>query len=386
MSLVRRDFLRLSAMAGAAAALGACDGTADDTAAGAGSNDGVRPLRVLVLGGTGFIGVHQVEYARSRGHAVTMFNRGLTNPQLFPDVPRLVGDRDGDLAALASGEWDVVIDNSATVPRLVKDTCDLLSDRVGRYVYTSSTGVYYPYLSAGLDENAPLQQLEDPTVEEVNGLTFGGLKALCEQQVRDSFGDRALVVRPVLIGGPWDYTDRSIYWPTRMARGGNVLAPGDGSDSWQLIDARDLSGWMIRMAEAGESGTYNAVGPEQDTTFAQALDEIRAAVAPDGTELHWAETDFLLEHQVRPWSEMCGWIPPRDDYVGMTAIDGRAAWAKGLTCRTTGESARDVLAWHAQPRRREGPAATPFERQAEPVAGLAADKEARVLEAWGARA
>ncbi len=378
MSLARRDFLRISATAGAAAALGACGREAET------SDRGGRPLQVLVLGGTGFIGIHQVEYAWARGHDVTLFNRGRTNPHLFPDVRKLVGDRDSDLSALETGEWDVVIDNSATVPRRVRDACRLLSDRVGRYVYTSSSGVYYPYLDTGLAEDAPVQQLDDPTVEEVNGLTFGGLKALCEQEVRDAFGDRALIIRPVLIGGPWDYTDRSTYWPTRLARGGDVLAPGDGSDSFQLIDARDLTGWMVRMAENGESGTYNAVGPDRPTTVAQALGEMRDAVASEGTELHWADTDFLLDQGVRPWSEMTCWIPPRDDYVGMTSIAGDAAWAKGLTCRSYADSARDVVAWHARPRHRSGPAATPFERQAEPVAGLAAEKETRVLEAWRA--
>jgi len=390
MTLDRRDFLRRSALAGAAVGLGGgvgsligCGPTTDASESPADASQ--RSLRILILGGTGFIGIHEAEYAMSRGHEVTLFNRGLTNPHLFPNLEKLQGDRDGDLTALEGRTWDVVIDNCATVPRRIREAAAVLRDATDLYVYVSSSGVYYPYLAAGLHEESPTQVLDDPTVEEVTGGTFGGLKALCEEAVHEAYPGRAMVVRPVLISGPWDYTDRSIYWPMRMARGGEVLAPGDGTDPFQLIDARDLTAWMVRMAEASGTGTYNCVGPESPMTMAGALEEI-AQVSASPVTLTWADTDFLLEHEVAPWGEMCTWIPPRGDYVGMTQIDGRKAWAKGLTCRSQLETARDILAWHSEPGRREGPTRTRYEMQAEPVAGLAAEKETRVLEAWHALA
>lgn len=390
MTLDRREFIRRSALAGAAlglggaaAALPGCSPGAEDAEHAAG---GGRPsLRILILGGTGFIGIHETEYALGRGHEVTLFNRGLTNPQLFADLEKLRGDRDGDLSALSGRSWDVVIDNSATVPRRIRQAAELLRDATDLYVYVSSSGVYYPYREAGLNEDSPTQVLDDPETEEVTGETFGGLKALCEQAVHAAYGARALIVRPVLISGPWDYTDRSIYWPRRLAAGGEVLAPGDGGDPFQLIDARDLTSWMVRMAEAGETGTFNAVGPRSPSSIADALTEM-SAVSEDGVRLTWADTDFLLDQGVAPWSELCCWIPPRDEYLGMTQIDGARAWAKGLTVRSQLETARDILAWHAEPGRRGRPAATRYEIQPEPVAGLAADKEARVLAAWHAQA
>lgn len=386
MRVSRRGFLRASAAlglgAGATSLLGCRPGEGSAGRTGEGATES---LRILVLGGTGFIGIHQVEYAQARGHEVTLFNRGLTNPHLFPGLEKLRGDRDGDLAALTGRTWDVVIDNCATVPRRITEAAQTLRDATDLYVYVSSSGVYYPYTEPGLHEGSPTQLLDDPTVEEVTGETFGGLKALCEEAVREAYGDRALIVRPVLIGGPWDYTDRSIYWPVRLARGGEVLAPGDGSDPFQLIDARDLTAWMVRMAEAGETGTYNCVGPDEATTMADALGQM-SEVAEQPVHLTWADTDFLLEHDVAPWGEMCAWIPPRGDYTGMTRIDGSQAWAKGLTCRPLAETARDIVAWHRTPRHREGPAATRYERQAEPAAGLAPDKERRVLSEWHALA
>ncbi len=388
MALDRRDFLRRSALAGAALGLGGGTssllGCAQPGDANQGQADQARSLQILILGGTGFIGIHEAEYAMSRGHEVTLFNRGLTNPNLFPGLEKLRGDRDGDLSALAGRRWDVVIDNSATVPRRIDDAAAILADATDRYVYVSSSGVYYPYLEAGLTEESQTQVLEDTTTEEVNGETFGGLKSLCEDAVHRAYGDRALVVRPVLISGPWDYTDRSTYWPSRLARGGEVLAPGDGTDPFQLIDARDLTGWMVRMAEAGEMGTYNAVGPQSPMTMRDALTEM-AAVASSEVSLAWADTDFLLEQDVAPWGEMCCWIPPRGDYLGMTQIDGSKAWAKGLTVRSQLETAQDILAWLDEPGRRGESAATRFEMQPEPAAGLDADKEARVLGAWHAR-
>ena len=341
-------------------------------------------MKILILGGTIFVGRALVAAARERGHEVTLFNRGLTNPHLFPELEKLQGDRDGkvgDLSALEGRRWDVVIDNSATVVRRAREMSALLRDAVDFYVYTSSSGVYYPYVEPGANESSAVQQITDPDAEEVDGGNFGGLKALCEKAVDDVFAGRSLVIRPVLISGPWDYTDRSIYWPLRFARGGRILCPGDGSDSFQLIDARDIADFVIRMAEEKKTGTYNLVGPEREITVADAFNQMRA-IAPPDSEFVWADTDFLLEQEARPWSELTCWFPPRGDYTGFTRISGSKAWEAGLRCRPLLETARDTVAWDQEPRARRHDAPTPFGRQKEPVAGLASNKERSILEAW----
>ncbi|MDX1578251.1 MAG: NAD-dependent epimerase/dehydratase family protein, partial [Gemmatimonadota bacterium] len=339
-----------------------------------------EPRRILILGGTRFIGPHQVKYALDRGHEVSIFTRGITEPPFYHDyferVEHLIGDRDDDLAALESGEWDAVIDNSASVPRWVEQSAGLLADRAERYLFVSSISAYADYEEVGLTEDYPLAELEDPAVEEVTGATYGGMKALCEEKAREAFGEDAIVVRPGLIVGPGDNTDRWTYWPVRIDRGGEVLAPNSPDDPVQNIDARDLSEWMVRLVEEpGHGGTYNGTGPAAPQTFGGMLGGIRSALDADAS-FTWVATDFLEEHGVSPWGHMTNWIPPVGSARGMLQVSIDRALAHGLTFRPLADTARDTLAWWKT---------LPEERRAEPRAGLPSELEAEVLAAWHAR-
>ncbi len=241
-----------------------------------------RPLKILILGGTGFIGPHIVNAAIARNHSVTLFNRGKSDPDLFAGVETIIGDRNDNIEGLKGREWDIVIDNSANLPRWVRATGELLSDHVGAYLFTSSVSVYSDYATVGQHESAPTIVLDDPTVEEVTGATYGGLKALSEQTTQDIYGDRAIIVRPTLIIGPRDKTDRFTYWPVRLARGGEVLAPGNGSDPVQFIDARDLANWYVHMAEQGTRGVFNGVGPLQPMAISEMLAQVSTGVESKG--------------------------------------------------------------------------------------------------------
>src|SRR5438094_5423004 len=251
-------------------------------------------MRILVLGGTRFLGRHVVEAARSRGHVLTLFNRGRSNPELHPGVERLTGDRDGGLGALAGRTWDAVVDPSGFFPRIVDASARALADRAGRYLFVSSLSVYAEPIAGGADESAPVATLADPGVESITGGTYGGLKALCEARVLEAFGERALIVRPGLIVGPHDTTDRFPYWPRRMARGGEVLAPGEPTAPTQLIDVRDLAEWMLALVERGAGGTFNATGPAEPLTLGQCLERIAAAIGT-GPRLTWVSETFLSE-------------------------------------------------------------------------------------------
>jgi nucleoside-diphosphate-sugar epimerase len=249
MPMSRRTFLGSSVAAATLAASGAI------TVARA-----EKPLSILILGGTGFIGPHQVRYAVARGHKVSVFNRGKTNPGLFPEVEHLEGDRNGQLDALKDRKWDAVIDNPTTLPRWVRDAAAILEGNTAQYLFISTVSVYADNAKPWADESAAVIELPDPTVEKVTGETYGGLKALAEKEVLKAFPGKATIVRPGLIVGPGDATDRFTYWPVRIARGGEVLAPGDGSDPVQFIDARDLAEWTIRLVEQRAFGTFNALG------------------------------------------------------------------------------------------------------------------------------
>ena len=382
MSTSRRDFVRLSAIAVGGLGVGPLvRGVAG--APGAGSAVAASPeapraeesLRILVLGGTSFLGVHQVTYALERGHKVTLFNRGRTNLQLFPDVEKLRGDRSDDLTALEGGEWDVVIDNSASIPRWVRDSAQLLRSSARQYIYTSSISVYAGFGEIGLEESAPLGTLDDPTVEEITGESYGPLKALCEQEAEKAFPGRATIVRPGLIVGPRDPTDRFTYWPVRIHRGGEVMAPGDPSDPVQLVDGRDLGAWMIRLAEGNVTGVFNATGPASPMTIGEMLDGIRGVTSEDAT-FTWVDADFLAEHDVRPWMDMTVWIPPREGFEGFARVECGRAIAEGLTFRPLAETARDTLEWFQT---------LPEERRSRMKAGLPAEREAEVLAAWHSR-
>jgi len=297
-------------------------------------------MRLLVIGGTRFLGRHLVEDALSRGHDVTLFHRGRSNPGLFPACTTIHGDRDGGLGALAGGRWDIVLDTCGYVPRVVAASARALAPVVDRYVFISSISVY-PDLTAPVDEGSPVGSLADETVEEVNGETYGPLKVLCERAVEAAMPGRALSVRAGLLVGPHDPTDRFTYWPVRVAEGGAVLAPGRPEARLQFIDVRDLAAWVVRNAENGTTGPVNVTGPGRSLTMEELLDACRR-VAGSPAELVWATDEFLTSRGVEPWMGLPLWLPGGDL---QTKID--RALATGLTFRPLEETVRDTLSWAA---------------------------------------
>lgn len=366
----RRRFIKLSAAAGTALTLGVRPRSLFA------AHEKPKPLSILILGGTGFTGPFQVRYALSRGHRVTTFNRGKTHPGELPtEVEQLIGDRNGQLDALKGRKWDVVIDNPTTLPGWVRDAAAVLKGNLDRYIFISTVSVYAD-TSKGVDENAPLAKYDgpDPYKETLEAMrasgfkTYGPLKALSEQEAQKAFPGRALIIRPGLIVGPRDETDRYTYWPVRIDRGGEVLAPGKPGDPVQIIDGRDLAEWTVRMAEQGDAGVYNAVGPEKPLTMGGMLDGIKSALNSKA-KFTWASAEFLKQQKVEAWSDMPVWA---GDDLGMAETSNRRAVAKGLTFRPLAETARDTLAWFK--------AQTP-ERQAKLKAGIVAEREAEVLTA-----
>ncbi len=329
-------------------------------------------MRILVLGGTRFLGRHVVEAAAARGHALTLFNRGLTNPALHPGIERITGDRDGGLPALGERTWDAVVDPSGFFPRVVGASARALASRAGRYLFVSTLSVYAEPVAPGADESAPVARLADPGVETLDGGTYGALKGFCEERVRDAFGERALIVRPGLIVGPHDTTDRFPYWPRRLARGGDVLAPGEPTAPVQLIDVRDLADWMLELVERGAGGTFNATGPAEPLTLGQCLERIAAAVGA-GPRLTWVSETFLSERGVEPWLELPLWLPAADR--GMDTVSIARALAAGLRFRPLEATARDTLAWER--------ALVADARPPSPA--LTAEREAELLAAWAGR-
>lgn len=382
MSTTRRDFVRTAAAAGGALSVGLLGkaSRAQDVAPARGASvaKAQESLRILILGGTAFTGPHQIKYALERGHRVSIFTRGRTepstNPEVFEQVESLVGDRDNDLEALRGREWDAVIDNSASIPRWVRQTAELLKDSVQVYLFTSSLSVHSDNSKIGITEDDPVATIDDPTVEQVTGATYGPLKALCEEETRRAFPNGAIIVRPHLIVGPGDRSDRWTYWPARIARGGEVMAPGTPEDPTQYIDARDLAVFDIHLIEQRSVGTYSAVGPIRPLGMAELLYGIKAVVN-NAVWFTWVDADFLAEHEVRAWMEMTAWVPATGDTAGFSMFDNSRAVAAGLTYRPLAVTARETLDWWQ---------AQPPERTASPRAGLAADKEQRVLSAWHA--
>lgn len=289
------------------------------------------------------MGRHLVEVALARGDEVTLFNRGQSNPDLFPQVEELRGDRDGGLDVLRGRRWDAVVDTSGYVPRLVGQSASLLADSVEHYTFVSSISVYADWSRPGIAEGDPVEQLEDETVEEVTGETYGALKALCEEAVEAAMPGRALNVRAGLIVGPYDGSDRFPYWVHRMARGGRVLAPGRPENRVQIIDARDLAGWILRMAEAREAGVFNATGPDEPLTMGTLLQTCGRA-AGSQADLVWVAADFLTERGVQPFGELPLWLPGEEG-AGWAQVDIGKAVTRGLTFRPLMETAADTLAW-----------------------------------------
>jgi 2'-hydroxyisoflavone reductase len=327
-------------------------------------------MKLLVLGGTVFLGRAIVEDALRRGHEVTLFNRGQRNPDLFPEAEKLHGDRDGGLGILAGRRWEAVIDTSAYFPRLARASAEALKDAVDRYVFISTISVYADFTQVGMDENAPVGTLEDETVEQVTGETYGPLKALCEQAVEAALPGRAIIIRPGLIVGPHDQSNRFTYWPTRIARGGDVLVPRSLDWQTQIIDVRDLAAWSVTMAETGALGVYNATGPDHRLTMGDVFETSRAVAGSDARPVVIPE-EFLLAAGVGPWMELPLWMPEKPELAGFSAVNCARAYAAGLTFRPLAETVRDTLAWD-----RTLPA------DAERRAGLKPERETELLQAW----
>jgi 2'-hydroxyisoflavone reductase len=336
------------------------------------------PMKILILGGTGFLGPHFVRDALGRGHEVTLFNRGKTNPHLFPELEKLRGDRrEGDLSALEGRRFDAVIDTSGYIPEHVTATATLLSSS-GQYLFVSSVSAYRDQGRAGLKVGDPLAPHPEPGSDELPKY-YGPLKALCEQAAEDAMPGRTTVIRPGLIVGPGDPTDRFTYWPARIARGGEMIAPGRPDDPVQLIDARDLAAFMVDCVERELTNIYNAVGPGERLSVEAMLRTGIEAIAPAGAadaSLTWIPAEFLAEHEVMPWVNMPVWVPPSDEeFGGLGSVDGSGAIADGLRFRPLAETMVETLAYWNE---------LPEERRAEPRAGLSAAREAEVLAAWHA--
>lgn len=328
-------------------------------------------MDILIIGGTRFLGRTLVEVARTSGHHISLFNRGRSNPDLFPDIEVIIGDRDHDLTRLARRSWDVVIDTCGYIPRQVHQSATALEGSVERYIFISSISVYADFRKPGIDETYPVGKLSDETVEEVNGETYGPLKALCEQAVENILPARTLVIRPGLIVGPYDLTDRFGYWVDRIAQGGNVLAPGNPDQRVSFIDVRDLATWIVKMAEQKAVGVYNADGPGHPLTmrgFLEACNDVAGNLA----DLVWVDENFILQEGVAPWSELPLWVLGSDpENAGFSWVDFGKATAAGLSHRPVVEIIRDTLAWL-----KTRPADVRWR------AGLDRLKEASLLERW----
>lgn len=369
MSNDRRDFLRLSLAAGAALAAPRLSFARQD--------ESPRKLKMLVFGGTGFIGPKLVDYALSRGHEVTLFNRGRTNTHLFPDLPKVTGDRDPDkgegLKGLAEGEWDVVFDDNGYYPRHVQAAAELLAGRVKQYVYVSSVSAYASFATGGIDEDSEVAELADPTVETMGASfeNYGGLKVLCERAAQAAFPEGATIVRPGYIVGPGDPTDRFTYWPVRIDRGGDALVPGAKDDPVQVIDVRDLAEWMVHLAEKGTTGVFNACGPAERLGWGKVIDACVQASANPAT-VHWVSAEELEGEGAPP---LPIWTPATGESAGVHTVSNARARAAGLQFRPIALTVSDTLGWFQS---------LPEERRAALKAGIPPAEEERILKAVGA--
>jgi 2'-hydroxyisoflavone reductase len=370
MALSRRGLIQGAAALGSLWAAG-CASTKE-----AGAPPPAAKKRILILGGTGFLGPALVELAQPRGHTLTLFNRGKTRPHLFPEVEKLQGDRDGNLTALEGREWDAVIDTSGYVPRVVRASAELLAPNVAHYVFVSTISVYKDMSDYGVSEESPVATVEDEKTEDVSQ-HYGALKALSEKAAEAAMPGRVTTVRPGLIVGPGDPTDRFTYWPVRVAQGGEVLAPGDGEDPVQFIDVRDLAAFILAQVESRTLGVFNATGPATTFPMKALLEACKTANGGDAA-FTWVESSWLVEQQkVMPWSHMPVWIPRIDpESKGMGRVSNARALARGLTFRPTVETARDTLTWFKT---------QPLERQQKLRSGITPEREREVLAAWHER-
>ncbi len=337
-------------------------------------------MHILILGGTRFLGRSLAESALAAGHRVTLFHRGQTGSDLFPDAEHVRGDRAQGLGALTGRKFDACIDTCGFVPRLVRASADLLRGRIHHYTFISSLSAYAEGMPVGYDESAALGVLADPATEEITGESYGPLKAQCEREVEAAYPGRALHVRLGLIVGPNDYTDRFPYWVKRVATGGRVLVPDSSDQRVQFVDVRDAAAWILRGVVERRAGPFNLTGPHEPLTLGGFLEQCRVVLNPDAS-FEPVEGAFLLEQGVTPWSEVPLWAPK--DASFLNANCGRAIRA-GLAFRPLEETLRDTLRWCREPgSTRAAPAST----QGPPVAAsLTPERERELLELWKERA
>ena len=359
----RRDFLRNASVAAAMTPFTSVFGASP------------KKLTILIMGGTGFLGPHIVNTATVRGHTLTLFNRGKTHPGLFPNIEQLHGDRKTDLSALKDRKWDVVIDTSAYIPGDVTRSTTLLAPNIGQYILISTVSVYAKMDKPGMDESAPLATTDDPNAGKVTNENYGALKALCESAAMKVMPDRTTVIRPGLIVGPGDPTDRFTYWPVRVARGGEVLAPGSPKDFTQFIDGRDLADFIVLCAERKTLGTFNADAQAASITMGRLLDTCKKVSKSDAT-FTWLDAKFLEQEKVSAWADMPAWIPAEGDDAAFGRVSSAKAKAAGLKYRPLEDTVRDTLAWFKT---------EPAEHQAKLKSGISAEREAQVLKDWHAK-
>lgn len=338
-------------------------------------------MRLLVLGGTLFVGRHLVEAALERGHEVTLFNRGRTNADLFPQAERLQGDRDGDLSALEGRSWDAVFDPSGYVPRVVRASAETLSESVGHYTFVSS-GSVYPFEHGSHDEQSPVEELEEETEDVTKA--YGALKALSEREMERVFPGRSLILRAGLIVGNYDWTNRFGYWVRRVAEGEEVLVPAPRDWTIQIVDARDLVDWALDMAERGEAGTFNAAGPEQPIMIEELVETVKRQSGSDA-RFTWVDEDFLLDQGLEPFDDVPLWLAlgRNPEHSSFYAMANAKALGAGLSFRPLEETIADTLAWE------RGRSGHPLEKDygaGGEVAALSAAREAEVLRTWRERA
>jgi 2'-hydroxyisoflavone reductase len=371
-------------MAGGSAGLGLLPGVSalsSDAFAGAISKT-PKSLRILILGGTGFTGPFQVRYALDRGHRVTVFNRGRTHPGELPkEAEQLIGDRNGKLDALKGRTWDVVIDNPTSIPVWVRDAAQILQGNVERYVFISTISVYADTSKQGIDESAPLAKYKGAdAMKETNATLranindlYGPLKALSEAEAEKWFPGKALLIRPGYIVGPGDESDRFTYWPVRVERGSEVLAPGSPADPIQIIDARDLAEWTIRMVEQGTVGSFNAVGPKSKLGMGEMLDVMKKTTKSNAS-FTWVDDEFLKSEKII--DDIPIWTSTHGTEIGYSTVNIKKAVRQGLTFRPLAETTRATLEWF----RKQTP-----ERQAKLRAGIKPERETEVLAHWHAK-
>ena len=418
----RRDFLHTSLAAGAALALGSGTAKARQAQSREPSPSGAK--RILILGGTGFLGPAIVEAAKARGHSLTLFNRGRTEKRIggIDGVEKLHGNRDPNLPAdeakndadeyvnpsprglesLQGKSWDAVVDTSGYYPRIVKASAELLAPSVKQYIFISSISVYADSSTPNQDEDAPVAKLNDPTVEKMGDQfeNYGGLKALCEQAAETAMPGRVANVRPGLIVGPGDQTDRFTYWPVRISQGGEALAPGNPNDPVQLIDVRDLAEWIVLMIEKNTVGVFNAINPAPGKlTIGQTLEACRVASKSAGmppATLTWTSAEFLEEQRVSPWGDMPLWLPPAGEMAGSHLRTNERAVKAGMKYRNVEDTCAAILAWWPKELARRERVTKDMKEEAQKAgkpepkmpdpkllrAGIAPQREAEVLKAW----